>query len=301
LRSYDGQIGKFLQNDPYDQFASSYTGMGNDPINNIDPSGGWIFSTVGLIELGIWTAIGAAAGAVIGGATNGWDPKSIKNGAAIGGGIGLGASFVNWGTVGNWFSGLDLNFANWALNHGSWFLSSHAAAYDWGKNNNGPSISDNTERASFIYSKTFKVKKERVTFYKYTEPDKGEKGKYKVLFPTIKQNFKLIPKNATPEAFIHSHGDFTSRNDVENFSPDGGLDENGHPKGDRGVIHFYNIDGYVTTPSGKLKYTRPGINMQKDICDCLTDFKGRAIKAPTKTELNNFSNPNWKPQVLISQ
>lgn len=275
--------------------------MANDPINNVDPSGGWVFSAVGLIEHAAWAIGGSVIGTVIGGATSGWDPKAMKNGAAIGGGIGLGASFVNWGNLADWASGLELNFGNWTKNHGTWFLSQEAAAYDWGKNNNGPSISDNTERASFIYSKTFKVKKERVTFYKYTEPAKGEKGKYKVLFPTIKQNFKLIPKNSTPKAFIHSHGDYTDRNAVETFSRDEGPDENGDPQGDRGVLHHYNLDGYLTTPSGKLEYAIPGINRQWNICDCLTDFKKRAIKAPTKTELNNFSNPNWKPQVLVSQ
>ena len=40
LRSYDPQIGRFLQNDPYDQFASGYVGMGNDPVNSIDEDGG---------------------------------------------------------------------------------------------------------------------------------------------------------------------------------------------------------------------------------------------------------------------
>jgi RHS repeat-associated protein len=40
LRSYDAQIGRFLQWDPYDQFASGYVGMGNDPGNNVDPTGG---------------------------------------------------------------------------------------------------------------------------------------------------------------------------------------------------------------------------------------------------------------------
>ena len=53
LRSYDPQIGRFLQNDPYDQFASGYVGMGNDPVNNVDPSGGFIgpgFQTIG----GFW-------------------------------------------------------------------------------------------------------------------------------------------------------------------------------------------------------------------------------------------------------
>jgi RHS repeat-associated protein len=41
LRSYDPQIGRFLQWVPYDQFASGYVGMGNDPGNNVDPTGGW--------------------------------------------------------------------------------------------------------------------------------------------------------------------------------------------------------------------------------------------------------------------
>ncbi|MDA3616880.1 RHS repeat domain-containing protein, partial [Polluticaenibacter yanchengensis] len=44
LRSYDPQIGRFLQADPYDQFASGYVGMGNDPVNTIDRSGGWVSS-----------------------------------------------------------------------------------------------------------------------------------------------------------------------------------------------------------------------------------------------------------------
>ncbi|TAD87615.1 MAG: hypothetical protein EAY75_06030, partial [Bacteroidetes bacterium] len=40
LRSYDAQTGRFLQNDPYDQFLSGYVGIGNDPVNMVDPSGG---------------------------------------------------------------------------------------------------------------------------------------------------------------------------------------------------------------------------------------------------------------------
>lgn len=40
LRNYDAQIGRWVQQDPYQEFASPYTGMSNDPINTIDPSGG---------------------------------------------------------------------------------------------------------------------------------------------------------------------------------------------------------------------------------------------------------------------
>jgi RHS repeat-associated protein len=38
-RQYDPQIGRFWGLDPADQFPSGYTGMSNDPANNIDPSG----------------------------------------------------------------------------------------------------------------------------------------------------------------------------------------------------------------------------------------------------------------------
>ena len=40
LRNYDLQIGRFIQQGPFEEFQSSYSGMGNDPILNIDPSGG---------------------------------------------------------------------------------------------------------------------------------------------------------------------------------------------------------------------------------------------------------------------
>jgi RHS repeat-associated protein len=42
LRMYDPQIGRWTGADPYDQFASPYIGMGNDPVNSVDPSGGGI-------------------------------------------------------------------------------------------------------------------------------------------------------------------------------------------------------------------------------------------------------------------
>lgn len=46
LRTYDPQIGRWTTPDPYDEFASPYTGMGNDPANNVDPSGGSILGSV---------------------------------------------------------------------------------------------------------------------------------------------------------------------------------------------------------------------------------------------------------------
>lgn len=40
FRTYDPQIGRWTTADPFNQFASPYLGMGDDPANNIDPSGG---------------------------------------------------------------------------------------------------------------------------------------------------------------------------------------------------------------------------------------------------------------------
>jgi RHS repeat-associated protein len=42
LRTYDPQIGRWTTPDPYNEFASPYVGMGNDPANNVDPTGGFV-------------------------------------------------------------------------------------------------------------------------------------------------------------------------------------------------------------------------------------------------------------------
>ncbi|WP_417921358.1 RHS repeat-associated core domain-containing protein [Christiangramia marina] len=41
LRLWDSRIGRWLTTDPYNQYNSPYLGMGNDPVNGIDPDGGW--------------------------------------------------------------------------------------------------------------------------------------------------------------------------------------------------------------------------------------------------------------------
>lgn len=98
LRNYDAQIGRFTGIDPFDQFASGYVGMGNDPVNLTDPSGGISinFGTLGsftgsvLADRALITLGGAAVGYGIDRLTggNGW------TGAAIGGGVALGATFI---------------------------------------------------------------------------------------------------------------------------------------------------------------------------------------------------------------
>ncbi len=40
LRLWDSRIGRWLSPDPYNQYFSPYLGMGNNPINGVDPDGG---------------------------------------------------------------------------------------------------------------------------------------------------------------------------------------------------------------------------------------------------------------------
>jgi hypothetical protein len=46
LRNYDAQIGRWVQQDPYQQFASPYV-VWADPANNTDPSGGIVPGGIG--------------------------------------------------------------------------------------------------------------------------------------------------------------------------------------------------------------------------------------------------------------
>lgn len=91
LRVYDAQIGRFVQADPFEEFPSPYTGMGNDPVNNVDEDGGW---SVGLTGMAIGIGVGFAASYAIEAITG----KHIENkglwglgGAFLGAGIGYGA------------------------------------------------------------------------------------------------------------------------------------------------------------------------------------------------------------------
>jgi RHS repeat-associated protein len=77
LRMYDGRVGRWMTTDPYSQFHSPYLAMANDPINRIDPDGGFVpFGTIAGAIIGAGVALyknenvwkgalsGAAAGAV---------------------------------------------------------------------------------------------------------------------------------------------------------------------------------------------------------------------------------------------
>jgi RHS repeat-associated protein len=51
LRNYDAQIGRWVQQDPYQEFATPYVYVGNDPINLTDPTGGFSWPPNGMANL----------------------------------------------------------------------------------------------------------------------------------------------------------------------------------------------------------------------------------------------------------
>jgi RHS repeat-associated protein len=99
LRNYDPQIARWVQQDPYQQFASPYVALGGDPVNMIDPSGGWSLSAIlGVSRLGV-VGVGALVGAFVGGAVGmaSGDNNGAAKGAIIGAFAGLSASFMGGG------------------------------------------------------------------------------------------------------------------------------------------------------------------------------------------------------------
>jgi RHS repeat-associated protein len=101
LRDYDPQLGRFIQTDPYEQFASGYVGMGGDPVNMIDEDGGWSAGLTGaLVGTGVGFAVGYAATRVYENLAG----KQVKNkaawgaiGALVGAGLGYGIFEKNLG------------------------------------------------------------------------------------------------------------------------------------------------------------------------------------------------------------
>lgn len=91
LRHYDADLGRWMVPDPYNQYHSPYLAMGNDPVNSVDPDGGWSWTTA---------AIGAGIGAAVGYAASDGDWRYTLAGA-IGGGLIGGASFNTTAVMGS--------------------------------------------------------------------------------------------------------------------------------------------------------------------------------------------------------
>ena len=102
LRHYNPQIGRWTGSDPYDEFASPYVGMGNNPVNTVDPDGGDTFDlndiAPSFLNQGLRAVEGFLAGAVIGAVTS--HGQNWLNGGLIGAGATLIGTNVNWGKVG---------------------------------------------------------------------------------------------------------------------------------------------------------------------------------------------------------
>ncbi len=92
LRNYDLQIGRWVQQDPYQEYASPYIGMGTDPVNLVDLSGGFVLA--GLTKAGT-AAILTLGGAIVGTAVGLISGDDDFTGTLIGAGIGLAAGLAN--------------------------------------------------------------------------------------------------------------------------------------------------------------------------------------------------------------
>ncbi|MEQ8628043.1 discoidin domain-containing protein [Ekhidna sp.] len=95
LRNYEPAIGRWMQNDPYSQFASPYLAMGNNPHMGVDPDGGWWHLLLG-------AAIGGySAGVLSSGDFNPANWSSNDWGWAVGGAFG--GAFLAQGFLGHHF------------------------------------------------------------------------------------------------------------------------------------------------------------------------------------------------------
>jgi RHS repeat-associated protein len=83
LRMWDSRLARWTSTDPYGQYHSPYLGMGNNPVSQVDPDGGW--SPAGAA---IGVGVGAAAGyvgAALAGVDKGDRWKYAVGGALLGG------------------------------------------------------------------------------------------------------------------------------------------------------------------------------------------------------------------------
>jgi RHS repeat-associated protein len=110
LRNYDPQIARWVQQDPYQQFASPYVALGGDPVNMVDPSGGWsalangLAKGLGMTRLGV-AALTTFAGALLGNAAYGAAGGEGAKGLIVGAFLGLASNF---GGSGAWSIGLKI-------------------------------------------------------------------------------------------------------------------------------------------------------------------------------------------------
>ncbi|HEX8548957.1 MAG TPA: RHS repeat-associated core domain-containing protein, partial [Cytophagaceae bacterium] len=81
LRMYDANLGRWISPDPYGQFHSPYVGMGNNPVSQVDPDGGFTFTAGLFMSMGMKMTAGGMVGGMLGMSNGGMS-------GAVGGSIG---------------------------------------------------------------------------------------------------------------------------------------------------------------------------------------------------------------------
>ena len=279
LRNYDAQIGRWVQQDPYQEYASPYIGCGTDPVNLIDPSGG--FTLAGLSKAGT-AAILTLGGAIIGTAVGLISGDDDFTGTLIGAGAGLGAGLANLSAriamsmgiksvnvaVNVFKSSINTNQVGRITNvnsnifhiaktikmnyktkiNDSYPTSSFFFDYQTDKFKTmddaaidwGKKYNDNSIKDGREYGSTiYRYKENGKFYYSYTTPKKGTGTRAATPLPA--------PNGTTAVARIHVHG--------SSWGEDPGIvaSDNNFSTDDKWVYYNNKVDGYVSTPNGSLK------------------------------------------------
>ena len=117
-RQYDAALGRFSSMDPAGQFASPYSGMGNNPVMYVDPDGEWAFIALGaMVNLvsnvmqgnvtNFWQGLGYAAIGAASGLAGAGAGKLVANAVAgtVGGFVGGALTGAAGGLAGGFVSG----------------------------------------------------------------------------------------------------------------------------------------------------------------------------------------------------
>ncbi|SIQ10805.1 DUF4329 domain-containing protein, partial [Chryseobacterium sp. RU33C] len=160
------------------------------------------------------------------------------------------------------------------------FNTRENAAINFGQQYNGKSIKQYREYAAIIYS----VKKsDGKTYYAYNKPVKGGNA-------GATPNHKL-PNGTRAAGIIHSHGGYEVNYDNNNFSGS---------TGDKGYAEYYDLDIFVSTPNGSLKYYDVSSNTERTVTNKLPSDPNdptRQNKNPP-VENPNPSTGDYKPKPI---
>jgi RHS repeat-associated protein len=160
------------------------------------------------------------------------------------------------------------------------FNTRENAALNFGQQYNGKSIKQYREYAATIYA----IKKsDGKTYYAYNKPSKGGNA-------GATPN-STLPKNARATAIIHSHGGYESNYKNNEFSGQ---------NGDKGYAEYHDLDIFVSTPNGSLKYYDVSSNSEKTVTTKLPSDPNDPDRQNTNppVENPNPSSGDYKPKPI---